>query len=105
MIFGGTAGRGGAADRSGGEPDGPTGGALPPGAVTSRAGSTATSAVLLGQGGERPVVCGQFRIVIVVFADGRDRHGHAVERSLPQVGGHLLVAGLLIASLGLVADR
>src|ERR1700712_3939747 len=37
--------------------------------VISPVGSTGTSAVLLGQGCQRLVVCGQFRVIIVIFAD------------------------------------
>src|SRR6476469_2836003 len=74
MILGGTTGR------AVGECLMPVGDAGT--SVMSPAGSTGTSAVLLGQGCQRLVVCGQFRVVIIIFADHRDGDGDRLARAL-----------------------
>src|SRR5664279_4759583 len=78
MIFGGTAGFRAAA------------GAVPEPlpdrgfgvSVSSPVGSTGTAAVLLGQGGQRPVVLGQFRVVLIIIAHHRHRDDHRPARPL-----------------------
>src|SRR6478736_5630706 len=50
--------------------------------VISPVGSTGTSAVLLGQGCQRLVVCGQFRVVLIIFADHRDGDRDRLARAL-----------------------
>src|SRR6478735_12687969 len=62
--------------------------------VISPVGSTGTAAVLLGQGCQRLVVCGQFWVVIVVLADRGDRDRHGLAGALPASGavdgGHFI---------------
>src|SRR6478735_8215569 len=65
--------------------------------VISPAGSTGTSAVLLGQGCQRLVVCGQFRVVVIIFADHRDGDGHCLVGAL-----HAAVPTVLARFLGIV---
>src|SRR5450755_2551245 len=103
MIFGGTAAAAGAVP----EPLPDRGFGV---SVSSPVGSTGTAAVLLGQGGQRPVVLGQFRVVLIILAHHRHRDDHGparplrVEAAAPAGGARWLLGRSIVGVGGPVVE-